>query len=61
MIQKVFYGASPAALVVKDVKPAAAVALVALVLMVLAFGVYPKPMLQLSAHHIQTLTKVIAK
>ncbi|TAD81877.1 MAG: NADH-quinone oxidoreductase subunit M [Bacteroidetes bacterium] len=61
MIQKVFYGTSQNALVVKDVKPGVAVALVALVVMILAFGIYPKPMLQFSGHHIDSLTSMLVK
>jgi NADH-quinone oxidoreductase subunit M len=48
MIQKVFYGESQGAIVVKDISLNVAVALTAIVVLVIAFGVYPKPILQLA-------------
>ena len=47
MIQKVFLGESSNFLTVKDVPVSAAVAISLIIVMIFAFGVYPKPMLQL--------------
>lgn len=48
MIQKVFYGEANEAIVVKDINTNATLALVAVVAMIIVFGVYPKPILQLA-------------
>ena len=49
MIQKVFYGESNGTLLVKDIRVNESFALILIVIMILAFGVYPKPLLQLAA------------
>jgi NADH-quinone oxidoreductase subunit M len=48
MIQKVFYGDGNGTLVVKDIRTNEAVALIAIVIMIIVLGVFPKPLLQLT-------------
>ena len=48
MIQKVFYGDGNGTLVVKDIRTNEAVALIAIVIMIIVLGVFPRPLLQLT-------------
>ncbi|MES2647534.1 MAG: NADH-quinone oxidoreductase subunit M [Bacteroidota bacterium] len=48
MIQKVFYGESNEALVVKDLRSNESLALSLIIIMIVAFGIFPKPLLQLT-------------
>lgn len=48
MIQKVFYGESKGLAALKDVKMNQAVAMISIIVLVIALGVYPKPILQLT-------------
>ncbi len=49
MIQKVFYGEATQIKFIADIKAAEAFALVSIIVMIVVFGVYPKPMLELGS------------
>jgi len=49
MIQKMFYGEAVKGITIPDIKAAEAVALVSVLVLIIAFGVYPKPMLEMGA------------
>ena len=61
MIQKVFYGQAVVGLKINDVKPVEAIALVAIVVMIIVFGVFPKPFFYLSGDTVNALMTVIKK
>jgi NADH-quinone oxidoreductase subunit M len=59
MIQKVFYGEKNNALVVKDLQITQVLALSLIIIMILVFGVYPKPMLQLGETALQNIAVIL--